>query len=122
MKEHIMSSFINELRDTAVKHEGCQSLREAICGVVRNYVSITPKDDVMSADEARNRTYRSRSKTCNAAIDFAIRHIKEASDHGDFYVKLGKYKFNNDSSQYLRNIGYTVSIEGDWVIIDWSDK
>lgn len=35
MKDHEIAEFVNELRDTAVKHKDCQSLREAISKVVR---------------------------------------------------------------------------------------
>ena len=39
MKEHIQARFVNELRDTAKSHEGCESLREALASVVAKYVN-----------------------------------------------------------------------------------
>ena len=38
LKDHETRALVNELRDTAVKYEGAQSLREAILGVVLKHL------------------------------------------------------------------------------------
>lgn len=38
MKDHEMAAFTNKLRDVANSHAGCQSMREAISGVVHRHL------------------------------------------------------------------------------------
>ena len=39
MKDHVIAQFVNELRDTANKHAGCQNMREALAKVVKKYIA-----------------------------------------------------------------------------------
>ena len=48
LKEHIQAQFVNELRDTAKKYEGCESLREAISRIVDKYVGGNIVDQIKS--------------------------------------------------------------------------
>jgi transposase-like protein len=39
MRDDLVAKFVNELRDIAVKHEGCESLRGVLLGVVQKHVN-----------------------------------------------------------------------------------
>lgn len=51
LKPHEFRELVNDLRDTAVKYAGAQSLREGIAHTLSKYVTHTPHVPVPSGDE-----------------------------------------------------------------------
>jgi len=45
MKHHKVAQLVNDLRDTAVKYQGCQSLREGLRATLGKYIDITIDND-----------------------------------------------------------------------------
>lgn len=60
MKDHEIREFVNELTETAVSHEGCQSLREALSTVVRKYIT----EDNQYPKDAQGRCIECRGWGC----------------------------------------------------------